>query len=191
MNSVPVDLVLLAGGQASRLQGRNKGLLMREGLTQLERWCVHFAGQVQNIYLSSRVGLAWPSLPPGVTLVQDDAKAPLAGPQRGLYSAAMHSQAVQVLSLPIDVVRLPERLLPQLSAALTGGIRVARLQDADGLQPLIALWEREFLLRRLAQAGADASIQGLQRESCATVAISDFECGNLNSMKDLQAYHVR
>ena len=129
--------VVLAGGQARRLGGGDKGLRPLAGRPMLAHVLARVAPQVAAVALnangdSSRfAGFGLPVLP-------DDApgRGPLGGVLAGLRWAAQIG-AARLLSVPTDTPLLPRDLVPRLAAAGPGGACAA---SAGRVHPVVALW---------------------------------------------------
>ena len=88
--------------------------------------------------------------------------------------------------MPVDAIALPHDLVPRLAATGTPG---AVAEDADGLQPLVALYPvaplRAALARAIAAGGF--SVRALQAGmALPVVAMRELRFGNLNTPEDLQ-----
>ena len=182
-----VALVILAGGTGSRLGGVDKARIVRHDITQLQRWIGAFRDQVSEIYICNRTGDPVLDV---IALPDDTAWAPRSGPIAGLSAAAACASAPWLLSIPVDAVSLPPRLLQQMLARADDEIDVVRLVDQDGPQHLIALWRVSAVRERLSEARAldERAIWKLQLDRLAEVQYPDFHCGNLNTPADLRAF---
>ncbi|UHQ21390.1 NTP transferase domain-containing protein [Lysobacter sp. 5GHs7-4] len=182
----PSDLTLglLAGGRASRLGGLDKAWLLRDGQPQVLSLAQRYAAQASAVLVSANRdpdryaahGLrAVPDLRPDL------------GPLGGLQALATACATPWLLTLPVDALDPPEDLLARLSVA---GAHGACAIDADGVQPLFALWRVVALRPVLAQALAHGrlSVQALQTElGMARVRCDGLRFGNLNTREDLAA----
>lgn len=184
-----VTLGILAGGRGSRLGGIDKAWLVRDGVPQVARIVRRLQGQVDAVLVSSNTdpagyaGLA-------VEVVADAVPAAGAGPMAGLSALAGACATARLLTVPVDVVDLNDCLLRSLDAAGAPGAYVV---DADGVQPLLALWDAERL--RVAAAAAIASgelsVQRLQQALGMHAVALPLRLGNLNTHEDLAAAGVR
>src|SRR5690606_15951399 len=95
-----ITLGLLAGGKATRLGGRDKAWLVRDGMSQLERWQRRFASETTTLLVSS-------SRDPqryaerGIATVAD--AVPGLGPLSGLEALAKACATPWLFTLPIDL----------------------------------------------------------------------------------------
>jgi molybdopterin-guanine dinucleotide biosynthesis protein A len=180
-----VTLGILAGGRATRLGGRDKAWLERDGMPQVVRIAGRFSAQVQRILVSANTG-AGRYHAHGLTVVPD--QEPGLGPLAGLDALARACDSEWLLTLPVDIVGCNECLLPTmaLGATETGAFAA----DEEGVQPLVALWRVERLREgaRRALVGDDHAVRALQaRLEMACVRFDGVRFGNLNTPGDLRA----
>lgn len=184
---LPADqltLGLLAGGRATRLGGRDKAWLQRDGVPQVLRLARRFAGECGAVLVSANADL--PRYADAGLVALPDA-TPGLGPLGGLEALARACRTPWLLTLPVDVVDAND-CLPRTLASAGGDGAVAR--DADGLQPLVALYRVAALRAAVAAAIAnrDYAVQALQRRlGLAEIAFAGFRFGNLNTPEDLRA----
>lgn len=137
-----VTFGVLAGGLATRLDGRDKAWLERGGtpliLALVERFAPHVdavlvsANRHQERYLSH-----------GLRALHDRVAA--IGPLGGLDALAAECRSPWLLTLPVDALGVPEDLFDTLSGGASASGAVA--EDDDGVQPLVALWRRDEIGR--------------------------------------------
>ncbi len=180
-----ITLGILAGGRAERLGGRDKAWIRRDGVAQVERWHRKFRLLTAATLVSANANHE-SYLQAGLSPVCDHVAA--VGPLGGLEALAATCQTEWMVTLPVDVVHLPEDLLASLATARARDGAFAR--DCDGVQPLVALWRVEALRHAALaalQSGATAvhAMQASLRMS--EVAFSGHRFGNLNTPADLLA----
>jgi molybdopterin-guanine dinucleotide biosynthesis protein A len=180
-----VTLGILAGGRATRLGGRDKAWLERDGIPQVLRIARRFSGQVQRTLVSANSGTDRYHAH-GFTVVPDQSAG--LGPIAGLDALAHACDGEWMLTLPVDIVGFNECLLPTLAAgaAETGAFAA----DEEGVQPLVALWRVNRLREgvRRALLGDDHAVRSLQaRLEMACVRFGGVRFGNLNTSDDLRA----
>lgn len=180
-----ITLGILAGGRATRLGGRDKAWLERDGVPQVLRLAQRFGAEAGAVLVSANRGLpryAQAGLHAVVDRVGD------AGPLGGLDALAAACATPWLLTLPVDLVDGNDCLLRSLVAA--AGERGACAQDASGPQPLVALWPVAPLRTAVAAAldeGALA-VHALQaRMGMGLVRFAGVRFGNLNTPDDLRA----
>lgn len=177
-----VTLGILAGGQGTRLGGIDKAWLQRDGVPQVVRIAKRLRPEVDATLVSSN-GDPAAFAACGLAVVAD-AHAD-AGPLAGLQALAAACRTPWLLSVPVDVVNLNDCLLRSLRAAGRPGACVV---DAEGVQPLLALWDVAVLRQAASDALADRNyaVQALhQRIGSHAVRLADVRLGNLNTPADL------
>ena len=179
-----VTLGILAGGRATRLGGRDKAWLERDGVPQVLRIARRFPEAVQVLVSANTdpVGFALH----GLQAVPDNHAG--LGPMGGLEALARTCETEWLLTLPVDLVGFNECLLPTLRAGT--GADGAWAEDEDGPQPLVALWRVRALREGTSSvlAADDVSVRGLQaRLAMARVQFAGVRFGNLNTFDDLRA----
>ncbi|HVR80559.1 MAG TPA: molybdenum cofactor guanylyltransferase [Luteimonas sp.] len=183
--SQAITLGILAGGRATRLGGRDKAWLERDGIPQVLRIAHRFAPEVETIVISANRDHARYA---GHALKAVADRVPDAGPLGGLEALAHACHTPWLLTIPVDLVGVNECLLPTLIAA--AGDNGAFAVDDDGSQPLVALW-RTDKLRDAASAVllvGDHAVHALQdRLEMARVHFTGVRFGNLNTPADLTA----
>lgn len=135
--------LILAGGQGSRLDGRDKGLVMLGRQSLAERVCQRFAPQVDRLLINAnRHDSAYAALGhPLVGDLRDDFPGPLAGIEAGLARTPHGLLAV----VPCDSPFLPGDLVARLRHALDAGhAEIAVARTGEDLQPVFALLRAEL-----------------------------------------------
>ena len=178
-----LTLGMLAGGRASRLGGRDKAWLERDGQPQVMRLQHAFAPRVARVLVSANAAVDRYAAH-GLATVQD--RIPDAGPLSGLDALVAATTTPWLLTLPVDLVHVDTRLLPML--VLLAGDTGAYAIDDDGVQPLVALWPvaraRPAIDAAFARGGY--AIRGLQQAlGMQAVRLDGVRFGNLNTPDDL------
>jgi len=150
----PYGAVVLAGGQARRLGGRDKPALPVGGLPMLHRVLAAIADARPRVV----VGPSRSGLPPDVVAVREE--PPGGGPVAALAAglAALPEAVPLVALLAADLPYLtPEAVASLCSAAAMSTVDGAFLVDADGrAQLLCGVWRVAALRTRLAGLGDPA-----------------------------------
>lgn len=134
----PVGMIL-AGGQATRMGGGDKGLRPFRGGTLLGAVVARLSPQVADLALNAGgdparfAGYGLPVVADSVT----GQPGPLAGVLAGMDWAAAQGAAA-VVTVPCDTPFLPGDLVPRLMLAGGGGLAVA--ESGGRLHPTVALW---------------------------------------------------
>ncbi|MGJ4801732.1 molybdenum cofactor guanylyltransferase [Luteimonas sp. SDU82] len=176
---------ILAGGRATRLGGRDKAWLERDGVAQVLRLIQRFGAGTGAVLVSANRALPRYAQA-GIVAVTDRVED--AGPLGGLDALAAACRTPWLHTLPVDLVDANDCLLPSLASAR--GAHGARAQDDAGLQPLVALWRVDALRDAAAAAlrEGNLAVQALQlRLDMPVVRFAGVRFGNLNTPDDLRA----
>ncbi|MDQ3617634.1 MAG: NTP transferase domain-containing protein [Pseudomonadota bacterium] len=181
-----ITLGILAGGRATRLGGRDKAWLLRDGVPLVLRWQRRFEQETAATLVSANRDLERYAQA-GLQATADQ-RTGEHGPIAGLEALAAACCTMWLLTIPVDLVGVNDCLLSSLIAgsADNGACAV----DDDGLQPLVALW-RVTALRdatTAAIASNDTAVHALQsRLGLVSVRFHGVRFGNLNTADDLAA----
>lgn len=183
-----VTLGIVAGGQATRLGGIDKAWLQRDGEAQVLRLRRRLQPEVDAVLVSANRDLPRYHAH-GLATVPD--RHPDLGPLGALDALADATRTPWLLTVPVDVVDVNDCLLRSLAAAGDSG---AYAVDADGVQPLLALWPVQALRVAATQAMAERRLavrELQQRIGMAAVDFPAFRLGNLNTPQDLRDAGIR
>lgn len=112
------DLVILAGGQARRMNGINKLLQQFDDQIQLIKIHQQLKHKVAQVWVNSHRDYSiYQKIIPSIHCYQDD-DAGFHGPLMGMKSAWGHVQSDYVLFVPCDVTFIPTRVVEKLHQAL-------------------------------------------------------------------------
>ena len=112
------DLVILAGGQARRMNGLNKLLQKFDEQIQLIKIHQQLKSDVAQVWINSHRDYSiYQKIIPSIHCYQDDEQGFL-GPLMGMKSAWSHVQADYVLFVPCDVTYIPPKVILKLHLAL-------------------------------------------------------------------------
>lgn len=184
MLTAQVTLGILAGGRATRLGGRDKAWLQRDGVPQVLRIAGWAGNGCHAVLVSANAG-AQRLAASGLQAIPD--RIADAGPLGGLDALAAACVTPWLFTLPVDVVGASDCLLHALLQAGTAG---AVAEDDDGLQPLVALYSVDALRGATAEAIAagDYSVRAMQQAlHLPRVRFPGLRFGNLNTPADLHA----
>lgn len=180
-----ITLGILAGGEGSRLGGRDKAWLERDGKPQVMHLVDALAPHVDAVMVSANRN-AERYLAHGLRAVHDRIAG--IGPMGGLHALAAECRSAWLLTVPVDAVTIPVDLIESLSRADADPGTYA--EDDDGAQPLLALWRVDALRVACAQAVASGehAVHALQSQlGMAPVRFGALRIGNLNTPHDLAA----
>lgn len=188
------DLVILAGGQARRMNGVNKLLQQFDDQIQLLKICEHFKTQVQQIWVNShRDRSIYQQIEPDIQCYADDQQGFL-GPLIGMKSAWSHVKADYVLFIPCDVTYIPNQVLVKLHRALHKNLQtqVAYVTiNGDALYPFCLLKRESLSVLEQAIAENKLSLRDCFKQlNPQTVAFQkqSLFCHSINSLDELQQY---
>lgn len=179
-----VTLGLLAGGRGTRLGGLDKAWLCIQGQPQVLRLRALFSDRCGAILISANRAMGRYA-EHGLTVLPD--RHPGIGPIAGLDALAADCATPWLFTLPVDALDCDGALLDALVAM---GGQGAVAQDADGLQPLFALYRTPVLRDAVSHAIASDryAVRDLQAALRLPVArIDGARFGNLNTPEALAA----
>lgn len=180
-----ITLGLLAGGRATRLGGRDKAWMTRDGVPQVVRLARCFGPAVSAVLVSANRELPRYARA-GLDTVLDRVTG--AGPLGGLEALAQACTTPWLFTAPVDLVEADPALLEGLLRGAAGDGACAR--DEDGPQPLLALWRTAALRDAVAPALDEGrlAVQALQqRLDMGAVHFEGLRLGNLNTPAALRA----
>jgi molybdopterin-guanine dinucleotide biosynthesis protein A len=180
-----ITLGVLAGGRGQRLGGRDKAWVLHHGKTLLQHTLSAFpGGWVERLVSAREPDPRFEML--GLRPVFDQ-RAGFPGPLAALEALSAACTTPWLLTVPVDVQRIPDDLPEALRGAVArDGVVV---KDATGLQPLIGLWRTAALqaaVGELLDAGESAAHRLVSRLDLARMDISPRLLANLNTPEDLQ-----
>lgn len=112
------DLVILAGGQARRMNGINKLLQKFDDQIQLIKIHQQLKNQVSSVWVNSHRDYSiYQKLIPNIHCYQDDENG-FHGPLMGMKSAWSHVKSDYVLFVPCDVTFIPPKVIEELHLSL-------------------------------------------------------------------------
>lgn len=191
--SAPYDALILAGGKGSRLEGRDKGWAMHQGLPLIEHALACLATQTTiptRVLISANRNIdAYKQT--GRVVVTDE-RADFAGPLAGVEAGLMRCKRNNLLVIPCDTPLLPPDLYQRLERALAENSKAlaAYAVTHDGPQPLCCLlrpaaagWLAKYLDEQKASA-----IKWLEQLGAHAVHFEDATAfSNFNTMEMFQS----
>ncbi|MBD3671451.1 MAG: molybdenum cofactor guanylyltransferase [Gammaproteobacteria bacterium] len=126
-----ITIVILAGGQARRMGGQDKGLIPYQGKPLIEHTLDQLPYEPERVLISANRNLEEYA---AYGEVIQDSLPNHAGPLAGILTAMQHSRSDYLLTLPCDSPRLPEDLVTRLRSGLESDeadIAVARCDDRN------------------------------------------------------------
>lgn len=184
--------VILAGGQASRMGGHDKGLVELAGKAMIEHVIEALKPQTSSIIINANRNhdryQAYGS-------VFGDNIQNYPGPLGGMHAALHHIDNEWIGFVPCDCPRLPSDLVTRMANACQEDTDIAVAHDGDHIQPVVTLINRRILPKLEAfLANGDRKIILLYRQcNMITVDFSDQQNAfvNLNTPEELQQFGQR
>jgi molybdopterin-guanine dinucleotide biosynthesis protein A len=185
---------ILAGGRARRLGGQDKGALIVDGVSLIDRQLAVLRGRARDILF---VGFRGPGAAP--CRVVDDLR-PGTGPLGALVTALTFATTDHVLVLAGDMPFVTEPFVEYL-AALGPSARAVVPVSAGRWHPLCAMYAREAAADLLASLDAgertvSAAVETLQPRLVGDDELTPFDrdgrlLANLNTPEDLARWNAR
>ena len=169
-----ITAVILAGGRARRMGGRDKGLIPLAGRPLIAHVLAALQPQLQHLIISANrhqqqyAALGYP--------VYADTLPDHPGPLAGILSAMGHARTPYILTVPCDgPLPSPELAVRLYQALRSTGQRAALAHDGERYQPLYALLDcaLEEALREALQAGERRPETWLLAQGAVTVDFAD------------------
>jgi molybdopterin-guanine dinucleotide biosynthesis protein A len=192
MATPALTIAILAGGAATRLGGRDKGLEPLAGKPLIE-WvldaCTRNIGVPFELLIVANRRLDEYAR---YGRVSSDADAGFHGPLAGIANALAAASTPHVLTVPVDCPEPPVDLASRLSDALRKtGATSAVAWDGEHAQPLFAIYRRELATAAAEAAKAELGVAAWQKSIGSTLV--DFanerrQFHNLNTPEDFAAY---
>lgn len=185
----------MAGGQSTRMQGNDKGLIQFRGTPLIEYVIKRLQPQVDSIVISCNRNLSsYQQF--GYKLVRDNAKEPsfvFNGPLAGILSGLACINSEFSLIVPCDNPDLPTQLASRLFHELIHSrTDIAVPHDGQRMQPLYLLLKTSLLpqLNHFYAQGGRSVIKWLETQKITEVDFSmQGDCfKNINTPDDLVAF---
>lgn len=189
--------LILAGGQSTRMQGNDKGLIQLRGAPLIEHVIERLRPQVDTIVIScNRNFSSYQQF--GYPLIRDNIKDQsfvFNGPLAGIISGLTCIDSPFVLIVPCDNPLLPTHLASRLFQGLIqyqGDIAVPH--DGQRIQPLYILLKKTLLpqLTQFYDQGERSVIKWLETQKIIEVDFSapDVCFNNINTAVDIQIFET-
>jgi len=182
--------VILAGGQASRMGGDDKGLVTLAGKAMIEHVIDTLSPQTNKIAINANRNQDTYSQ---YGAVFGDQIQGFQGPLGGMHAAILHlADAHWIGFVPCDCPQLPTDLVARMAAAFEADTDIVVAHDGEHIQPVVTLLHRRILPKLEAfLANGDRKIILLYRQcNMLTVDFSDQPNAfvNLNTPAELQQF---
>ncbi len=186
-----LSAIILAGGQASRMNYQDKGLILIKNKKMIEFIIQYFKKDCQDIIISANQHLSqYQSL--GYP-VYSDKVFQNKGPLGGIYQCIQYAKNPYILISPCDTPMLPPHFAKKLLAALlTKQVDIAVSEVNQQLQPAHILIKKSLApsIYLYLQSG-QRSLKGWLKQQTFTIVPFEASKGvfmNLNSEQDIQSF---
>ncbi|MGF1717169.1 molybdenum cofactor guanylyltransferase MobA [Photobacterium chitinilyticum] len=181
--------VILAGGQASRMGGNDKGLVELAGRAMIEHVIDTLEPQTSSITINANRNQERYKTYGSVfgDHIQD-----YPGPLGGMHAALHHLNNEWIGFVPCDCPQLPADLISRMAEACQSDTDIAVAHDGEHIQPVVTLLNRRILpkLERFLANGDRKIILLYKQCNMITVDFSDQPNAfvNLNTPLELQKF---
>ncbi|KXF81462.1 molybdenum cofactor guanylyltransferase MobA [Enterovibrio coralii] len=181
--------VILAGGQARRMGGQDKGLVTLNNKPLIDYVFERLSSQGANIAVNANRNQ---DIYTQYGKVFSDVFEGFPGPLGGMHAAMSHVETPWIGFVPCDCPNLPSNLLEKMYAAIDADTEIVVAHDGESVQPVVTLMSK-VIFERLDQflANGDRKIV-LLYDLCKTkfVDFSDEHDAfiNLNTPDELEKY---
>ncbi len=192
--TISISAVILAGGQAKRMGGVDKGLQPLQGKPLFQFIYDRLHSQVEHISVNANRNQAIYAVA-GLPVFGDNIEG-FQGPLSGILTALERSETDFVLFVPCDSPFFPENLLEKLkSAVVFHGASIAYVHDGEREHPtfcLMACGLKDKLAAYLA-AGERRMLQFMRQNGAVSVDFSENKAAftNINTLDELQQFNVQ
>ena len=192
--TISISAVILAGGQAKRMGGVDKGLQTLHGKPLFQFIYDRLHSQVEHISVNANRNQAIYATA-GLPVFGDNIEG-FQGPLSGILTALERADTDFVLFVPCDSPFFPDNLLEKLkSAVVFHGVSIAYVHDGEREHPTFCLMARslkEKLAAYLA-AGERRMLQFMRQNGAVSVDFSENKAAftNINTLDELQQFNVQ
>lgn len=190
--TISISAVILAGGQAKRMGGVDKGLQTLHGKPLFQFIYDRLHSQVEHISVNANRNQAIYATA-GLPVFGDNIEG-FQGPLSGILTALERSETDFVLFVPCDSPFFPDNLLEKLkSAVVFRGVSIAYVHDGEREHPTFCLMARslkEKLAAYLA-TGERRMLQFMRQNGAVSVDFSENKAAftNINTLDELQQFN--
>ena len=194
INKTDVTGVILAGGQARRMQGKDKGLVLLNNKPMVEYVIESLKPQVGKLLINANRNLEKYSAH-GFDIVSDELSG-YHGPLAGMASALNTVTTPYMLTAPCDSPFIANDLVKRLINALeTNDADISVAHNGERIQPVFCLMKKELLpsINNFLNNGERKIDKWFNQHKLAIADFSDnpktFD--NLNTIEDIQSIETQ
>ena len=192
--TISISAVILAGGQAKRMGGVDKGLQTLHGKPLFQFIYDRLHSQVEHISVNANRNQAIYATA-GLPVFGDKIEG-FQGPLSGILTALERADTNFVLFVPCDSPFFPDNLLEKLKSAVDfHGVSIAYVHDGEREHPtfcLMACGIKDKLAAYLA-SGERRMLQFMRQNGAVSVDFSENKAAftNINTLDELQQCNVQ
>ena len=181
--------VILAGGQARRMGGQDKGLIMLKGKPMIEYVIAILKSQVGNLLINANRNHDKYSLY-GFNIVSDELSG-YCGPLAGMASTLSKIETPYMITAPCDTPFIPDDLVQRLVTALESeNADISVAHNGERIQPVFCMLKKELLssMNDFLNQGGRKIDQWFNQHALALADFSDVPktFDNFNTPEDLE-----
>nr|WP_314955799.1 molybdenum cofactor guanylyltransferase MobA [uncultured Aggregatibacter sp.] len=192
--TISISAVILAGGQAKRMGGVDKGLQLLHSKPLFQFIYDRLHSQVEQVSVNANRNQAIYATA-GLPVFSDNIEG-FQGPLSGILTALERADTNFVLFVPCDSPFFPDNLLEKLKSAVDfHGVSIAYVHDGEREHPtfcLMACGLKDKLAAYLA-AGERRMLQFMRQNGAVSVDFSENKAAftNINTLDELQQFNVQ
>ena len=192
--TISISAVILAGGQAKRMGGVDKGLQPLQGKPLFQFIYDRLHSQVEHISVNANRNQAIYAVA-GLPVFGDNIEG-FQGPLSGILTALERADSDFVLFVPCDSPFFPDNLLEKLKSAVDfHGVSIAYVHDGEREHPtfcLMACGIKDKLAAYLA-SGERRMLQFMRQNGAVSVDFSENKAAftNINTLDELLQFNVQ
>ncbi len=184
-----ITAVILAGGRARRMDGRDKGLIMLADKPMIEYLIETLRTQVPKVIINANQNHAAYGRY-GLEIVTDELSG-FCGPLAGMASALQKIDTEYMVTAACDSPFVPPDMVKRLSEALEkSGADISVAHNGEGIQPVFCLLKKSLLgsLNDYLAAGHRKIDHWFGQHHCTIADFSDVPStfDNINTPEDLE-----
>lgn len=190
--TMSISAVILAGGQAKRMEGADKGLQLLHGKPLFQFIYDRLHSQVETISINANRNQTIYAAA-GVPVFGDNLEG-FQGPLSGILTALERADSDFVLFVPCDSPFFPDNLLEKLKSAVDfHGVSIAYVHDGEREHPTFCLMARSLKdkLATYLTSGERRMLQFMRQNGAVSVDFSENKQAftNINTLADLTYFN--
>jgi molybdenum cofactor guanylyltransferase len=191
---MPITLIILSGGRATRMNGVDKGLVLLQNKPLIAHVIARLQPQVDEILINANREIAqYEAL--GLPVLKDE-NDEFIGPLAGFSLGLQHAKHDYVLTVPCDSPLLPLDLVERLYNSMAASRMDIAVASSDGnTHPVLCLMKKSVLPSLLAYIESGERKVSTWQKSLKYIEVDFSDCDeaftNLNTFEDLAALELK